>query len=176
MIRVLGVDPGLAATGIGMVSGEGARVRGFAYGDIRTDSKTATPDRLNRIYERMTEVLRSERPHRMVVEAVFFLPRHPASGLALGKVVGVIELAAARASVPVSEVPVREAKQVLTGNGAADKTQLERAVRRALNLSTPIQPFHASDALALALIGLYRFSSAAVSPPPRRVRAMTREP
>ena len=165
MIRVMGVDPGLAGTGIGMVSGRGSRVAGFAYGDIRTEPRDPVPERLNRIYERMTEILRSERPHRMVVEAVFFLPRHPASGLDLGKVVGVVQLAAARAAVPVSEVPVREAKHVLTGNGAADKNQLERAVRRALKISAPIRPFHASDALALALVGLYRFSSASVPPP-----------
>jgi crossover junction endodeoxyribonuclease RuvC len=164
MIRVMGVDPGLAATGIGMVSGHGSRVTGFAYGDIRTEPRDSVPERLNRIYDRMTEILQTERPHRMVVEAVFFLPRYPASGLTLGKVVGVILLAAARAEVSVFEVPVREAKKVLTGNGAAGKHQLEQAVRRTLNLSAPIQPFHASDALALALIGLYRHTSATASP------------
>ncbi|MCP4689680.1 MAG: crossover junction endodeoxyribonuclease RuvC, partial [Desulfobacterales bacterium] len=62
-----------------------------------------------------------------------------------------------RSGASVVEVPVREAKQVLTGNGNADKNQLERAVRDRLNAPAPIRPNHASDALGLALIGLYRF-------------------
>ena len=67
-----------------------------------------------------------------------------------------ILLAACRAGVRVNEVPVREAKQVLTGNGNADKSQLEKSVRHFLNLTVPIRPYHASDALGLALIGLFR--------------------
>jgi crossover junction endodeoxyribonuclease RuvC len=58
--------------------------------------------------------------------------------------------------VPIKEIPVREAKQVLTGNGNASKSQLEKAVRHALKLEHAIRPFHASDALGLALIGLFR--------------------
>lgn len=159
MIRVVGVDPGLAATGVGVVSGRGLRVDGFAYGEVRTSPRAPMPQRLGRIYDRMTEVFAAERPDLVVIEAVFSLERYPASGLTLGKVIGVILLAADRAGVSAAEVPVREAKKALTGNGAADKAQLEAAVRRALKLDEPIRPFHASDALALALIGLYRHSS-----------------
>jgi crossover junction endodeoxyribonuclease RuvC len=66
-------------------------------------------------------------------------------------------LAGFRASVPAIAVPVREAKQILTGNGNADKKQLEKAVRHQLNHKLPIKPVHASDAMGLALIGLYRY-------------------
>jgi crossover junction endodeoxyribonuclease RuvC len=159
MTRVLGIDPGLAATGIGVVAGNGLRVDGFAYGEVRTRPRTPVPERLGRIHDRIAEVLSAERPDLMVVEAVFSLERYPASGLTLGKVIGVILLAAYRAGVSTVEVPVREAKRVLTGNGAAGKAQLEAAVRRTLNLVDPIRPFHASDALALALVGLYRHAS-----------------
>lgn len=156
MARVMGVDPGLAATGVGMVAGSGHQVTGFAYGDIRTRPRTPLPDRLNRIFDRMTDLLSDDAPDLLVVEAVFSLERYPTSGLTLGKVIGVILLAAGRTGVPVIELPVREAKRVLTGHGGASKAQLERAVRRTLNLSDPIRPDHSSDALALALIGLYR--------------------
>lgn len=93
----------------------------------------------------------------MVIEDVFSLQKYPKSGITLGKVTGVILLAGYQVDVPVTEVPVREAKQVLTGNGNASKMQLERAVRHFLNLTTPIKPYHASDALGLALIGLFRY-------------------
>ena len=93
----------------------------------------------------------------MVIEDVFSLQKYPKSGITLGKVTGVILLAGYQVDVPVTEVPVREAKQVLTGNGNASKIQLERAVRHLLNLPDPIRPYHASDALGLALIGLFRY-------------------
>jgi len=67
--------------------------------------------------------------------------------------------------IPVREIPVREAKQVLTGNGNASKKQLERSVRSSLDRKEPITPDHASDALGLALIGLYRFDAIPIDSP-----------
>ena len=96
----------------------------------------------------------------MVVEDIFSLQKYPKSGITLGKVTGIILLAGNQLDLPVIEVQVREAKQVLTGNGNASKMQLEKAVRHFLNLTTPIRPYHASDALGLALIGLYRYQDA----------------
>ena len=92
----------------------------------------------------------------MVVEDIFSLNRYPKSGITLGKVSGVVLLAGVQVDVPTAEVPVREAKQILTGNGNAAKSQMEKAVRSLLNATVPIKPDHASDALALALIGLFR--------------------
>jgi crossover junction endodeoxyribonuclease RuvC len=66
-------------------------------------------------------------------------------------------IAGFRLQIPVIEIPVREAKQVLTGNGNASKEQLEKAVRHTLGAQKQIRPFHASDAIGLALIGLYRY-------------------
>ena len=93
----------------------------------------------------------------MVVEDVFSVEKFPKAGITLGKVSGVVLLAGCKADVPVAEVPVREAKQILTGNGNSSKKQLEKAVRHLLKLKTPIRPYHASDALGLALLGLFRF-------------------
>lgn len=155
-MKVLGVDPGLADTGIGVVYGHGLRVDGFAFGSISTSRDQVPSRRLEKIYSKLTQILQLEMPDLMVVEDVFSLEKYPKSGIMLGKVAGVILLAGCHINVPIKEIPVREAKQVLTGNGNASKSQLEKAVRHALKLERPIRPYHASDALGLALIGLFR--------------------
>jgi crossover junction endodeoxyribonuclease RuvC len=156
MTKIIGIDPGLAATGIGVVCGTGVKVKSFAYGSINTSKKKPLPQRLHQIFSSLNSVLENERPDLIVVEDVFSLEKYPKSGIILGKVIGVILLAGCRADVAIMEVPVREAKQILTGNGNAGKAQLEKAVRKFLELERPIRPFHASDALGLALIGLFR--------------------
>ena len=157
MIKVIGIDPGLAATGIGLVQGEGTRLCGYSYGCIKTPSRDNTPARLDSIYTRLSKLLADEKPELMVVEDVFSLHKYPKSGIDLGKVTGVILLAGSRVGVPVTELAVREAKKILTGSGNADKEQLERAVRRIVCAPEPIRPYHASDAIGLAIIGLYRY-------------------
>ena len=156
MITVMGVDPGLAETGIGVVSGAALKVNDSAYGHVRTPTTMGQPARLELIHERITRTIEKTRPDLLVVEEAFSLDRYPKSGIILGKVIGVILLAGANAGIPVKEVPVREAKKILSGNGNASKAQLERSVREFLRHPEPIKPDHASDALALALIGLFR--------------------
>lgn len=155
-MKVLGIDPGLAETGIGIVSGRDMRVDGFAFGSIATSKEWTQSRRLEVIYTKLCSLIEKEMPDLVVVEDVFSLEKYPKSGILLGKVSGVILLAGCHINVPIKEVPVREAKQVLTGNGNASKSQLEMAVRHVLNLENPIRPFHAADALGLALIGLFR--------------------
>jgi crossover junction endodeoxyribonuclease RuvC len=157
MIKIIGIDPGLAATGIGIVRGTGLKVDGYAFGSIHTSKALSLPARLDHIFSKLLGVLKEEEPDLMLVEDVFSLDKYPKSGITLGKVTGVILLAGHQISIPVTEVSVREAKQILTGNGNATKAQLEKAVRHVLNLKTPIKPSHASDAMALALIGLFRY-------------------
>jgi len=156
-MKIIGIDPGLAATGIGIVTGSGFRIDDFSYGSIQTKKGIVLANRLDCIFSKLLELLDSETPELMVIEDIFSLSRYPKSGITLGQVSGIIQLAAARTNIPTVEIPVRETKKILTGNGSANKHQLEKAVRHVLNLSAPIRPYHASDALALALIGLYRF-------------------
>jgi len=156
-MKIIGIDPGLAATGIGIVTGSGHRIDDFSYGSIQTKKEIVLANRLDCIFSKLLELLDSETPDLMVIEDIFSLSRYPKSGITLGQVSGIIQLAAARTNIPTVEIPVRETKKILTGNGSANKHQLEKAVRHVLNLSAPIRPYHASDALALALIGLYRF-------------------
>lgn len=156
MIKVIGIDPGIAATGIGIVRGTELKIAGYSFGSIQTSKKDSLPHRLDQIFSKLLLVLKDEKPDLMVVEDIFSLNKYPKSGITLGKVNGVILLAGHQVEVPTAEVPVREAKQILTGNGNAAKSQLEKAVRNLLNIRVPIKPDHASDALALALIGLFR--------------------
>lgn len=156
MATLVGIDPGLAATGVAVVAGSAMTVTGYSYGAIRTKAKDPTPQRLNRIFEELSQTLESIRPDAIMVEDVFSLARYPKSGITLGQVTGIVMLAGHRCGVSVHEVAVREVKQVLTGNGNAGKKQLEESVRRRIAHPGPIRPYHASDALALALVGLYR--------------------
>lgn len=157
MIKIVGIDPGLAATGIGIVWGSPTSMAGYAYGTIRTPKTDSTAHRLLRIHEKFSDVLRQEAPDLMIVEDIFSLGKYPKSSILLGKVVGVVLLAGAQSGIQSLEAQVREVKQVLTGNGNASKEQVETAVRRHLNLEKPLRPLHVSDALALAIVGLFRF-------------------
>ena len=158
-IKVVGIDPGLADTGIGIVEGSHLAVERYAFGSIKTSQKDHQSLRLEKIYTRLCDLFANEKPDLIVIEDVFSLDRYPKSGILLGKVCGAILLASRKAESSVKEVAVREAKQVLTGNGNATKDQLEKAVRKMLGCRQPIRPYHASDALGLALIGLFRYGS-----------------
>jgi crossover junction endodeoxyribonuclease RuvC len=155
-LTVIGIDPGLAATGYGIVQGSGSRIREYTFGTIRTSKAETLPNRLQQIFSELCSVLNSQKPDLMVIEDIFSVKQFPKSGIALGKVCGVILLACSQRRIAAIEVPVREVKRILTGNGNATKSQMERAVRHLLKRDTPITPSHASDAVALALVGMFR--------------------
>ena len=157
MIKVVGIDPGLAGTGVGVVEGDAVRIHGYSFGSISTDTKDPVPHRLNTIYTKVFDFLSEQKPDRVVIEDIYSLEKYPGSGIMLGKVSGVLLVAAHRSGLNVEEIPVREAKSIISGNGGADKFQMEKAVRNILGHSEPIRPFHASDALGLALTGYYRY-------------------
>jgi crossover junction endodeoxyribonuclease RuvC len=155
-IKVIGIDPGLAHTGFGIVEGIGSRIGGYTFGTIRTSKAEALATRLDHIFSELSSILHGEKPDLMVLEDIFSLGQYPKASIALGKVCGVILLASAHCGVEATELPAREVKRILSGNGNATKTQVEKAVRHFLKRQTAILPSHASDALALALVGLLR--------------------
>lgn len=157
MRKIIGIDPGLAGTGIGIVQGASFHIEDYSFGAIDTLKTDSLASRLNQIYSKVMKVLEDEQPNLMVIEEIFSVQKFPKAGIALGKVSGVIMLAGCKAGISVIEVPVREAKSVLSGYGNASKSQLELSVRNILKHNERIKPFHASDALALAIIGLYRY-------------------
>jgi crossover junction endodeoxyribonuclease RuvC len=159
MIKIVGIDPGLAGTGIGVVQGDIRDINGYSFGSIATDSNASIPSRLNLIYSRTADFLKEQKPDLVVIEDIYSLEKYPGSGIMLGKVSGVLLVAAFRAGIRVEEISVREVKKIMTGNGSADKQQVEKSVRNLLKHGEPIRPFHASDALGLALAGYYRYGS-----------------
>jgi crossover junction endodeoxyribonuclease RuvC len=165
MVKIVGVDPGLAATGVGIVRGRGTSLAAYSFGCITTSASSALPERLSHIFSRLQRLLAAEAPDLVVIEDVFSLQEYPKSGIGLGQVSGVIMLAACQCGLRCAQIPVREAKQVLTGNGNASKSQLERAVRMRVDHAGAIRPSHAADALGLALIGLLRWGGPAAPGP-----------
>ena len=157
MVKVVGIDPGLAGTGIGVIEGNRQKITGYSFGSISTEAKDPIHFRLHTIYSKILDFLCQQQPDHVVIEDIYSLEKYPGSGIMLGKVSGVLLVAAYKAGLDVAEISVREAKKIVTGNGSADKHQMERAVRNLLAHTEPIRPFHASDALGLALTGYYRY-------------------
>ena len=159
MIKIMGIDPGLSGTGIGVIKGIDLKISEYSFGTINTSKDMLFSKRLEQIFSKLLFLLKDEKPDLLVVEDIFFLKENPKSGISLAKVVGVILLAACQTQTVTIEIPVREAKKILTGNGGAKKEQLEQTVRNLLGVSKPLRPYHVSDALALGIIGLYRYDS-----------------
>jgi crossover junction endodeoxyribonuclease RuvC len=149
---VLGIDPGTETTGFGVVAEEGGRCVAQAFGTIRTDRRLAAGSRLLSIHAAVVRLVEVHRPLLAVVERLYF-KRNVTSALAVGQARGVVLLALAKAEVPVLEFSPPEIKVAVTGNGGADKDQVQHMVRLLLGL--PDMPDDAADALAAALCGLF---------------------
>ncbi|MCC8998686.1 MAG: crossover junction endodeoxyribonuclease RuvC [Candidatus Contendobacter sp.] len=161
----MGIDPGSRITGYGIIDMDGPRSLYVASGGIQTDSGQALPERLKTIFEAVTEIVRFHQPKEVAVEQVF-MHRNPDSALKLGQARGAAICAVVVAGLPVSEYAARSIKQAVVGNGAADKTQVQRMVALLLRLPEPLQA-DAADALAVAICHghtrqtLQRFGAAA---------------
>ncbi|PID77809.1 MAG: crossover junction endodeoxyribonuclease [Deltaproteobacteria bacterium] len=154
--KIIGFDPGLASTGVGIVKGSSKKIISYGFGCITTSPEMIHQYRIYKIFKETEDIIKEEKPSLVMLEDVFSIPEYPKSGILLGKVSGAILSACANHGVDVVEVQVRLAKEILTGNGKASKEQLEKAVREYLCHGEKISPFHASDALALAIIGIRR--------------------
>lgn len=149
--RVIGIDPGSATTGYGVIDTDGRSHRLVEYSGIHASArKLAFPERLLVIAERLEEVIGRLKPEVCAVESAFYA-QNVKSALNLGQVRGAVILVAARAALPVFEYSPLEIKLALVGYGRAEKSQVQEMVRRLLNLKNPPQPFDASDALAAAI-------------------------
>jgi len=156
LMKAIGIDPGLAMTGFGVVEALSRGGRACDWGAIRTDSHCPLPLRLKTIYDGLKELLEKWEPDLLVLEEVFVLKQFPKAAIQLGEVIGVIYLAAQESAIPVVEVRPTEVKSALTGSGRADKEQMKKAIRQILRIEIPLSSSHAGDALALALTGLSR--------------------
>ncbi len=155
-MKAIGIDPGLAMTGFGVVETLSQGGRACEWGTIRTVSNCSIPLRLKTIYTQLQGLFEKWEPDLVVIEEVFVLKQYPKAAIQLGEVRGVIYLAAQERDVPVVEVRPTEVKSALTGSGRADKEQVMKTIRRVLRIENPLKSSHAGDALALALTGLSR--------------------
>ncbi len=155
-MKAIGVDPGLAMTGFGIVETLPRGGRACDWGAIRTEAGCPVPIRLKTIYDELKRLFEKWRPDLIALEEVFVLKQFPKAAIQLGEVRGVIHLAAQEMEIPVVEIKPTEVKSALTGSGRAEKDQVQKAIRRILRIEAPIQSSHAGDALALALTGLSR--------------------
>lgn len=146
--RILGIDPGSQRTGYGVIEISGSAVKAIAWGVIRNDAADSFPDRLQRIHEGLSEVIRLHEPAEASVEKVF-LAKNAASALKLGQARGAAVLTCRLHGLAVHEYSAREVKGAVTGYGAAPKEQVGAMVRRLLGIREPLPP-DASDALAMA--------------------------
>ena len=152
---VLGLDPGLATTGYGLVTeSPDGDLASVAYGAIITAPGQPMPSRLLAIDRELATLIAAQRPDVVAVEELFF-SRNVTTALAVGQARGVVLLGAARAGLPVYGYRPMEVKQAITGYGKAPKHQVQEMVRMLLDLDHVPQPDDAADAIAVALCHLY---------------------
>ena len=148
---ILGIDPGTAITGYGVVAREGGgAVSLVECGVVRTSSGEALSARVREIYEGVTALIVRHAPSVVVVEDVF-LGKNAQSALKLGHARGAILLAAALGDIPIAEYTPREIKKAVVGNGNATKDQVGFMVQQQLRLKAPPKPADAADGVAVAL-------------------------
>ncbi len=151
---VLGIDPGTAITGYGLVWGEGDDLRLVDYGAITTSSDESLPQRLQEIYHQLTTIIQERQPSSAAVEKLFF-SRNVRTALSVGQARGVALLAIANAGITVHEYTPLEVKQAVVGYGRATKEQVQEMVKMLLGLDSVPQPDDAADAIAIAICHLH---------------------
>ena len=147
---ILGIDPGLANTGWGVISQDGSRLACLAYGCISTLSDMPLEQRLAKIHEQIGAVAERYRPTCVGIETVWF-GQNITAAFATGQARGAALVACAQAGLQVGEFSPKQIKLAVVGAGGADKTQVQYMVRQLLSLDAAPKPDHAADALAAAI-------------------------
>ena len=150
MVIVLGIDPGLANTGFGVVQRRPRDLVALDGGVIATGAREPLADRLTRIHRVVSELLEHYRPDAVSMESLYF-GRNATSALAVGQARGVALLAAAQRGIDCVDYTPQQIKGAVCGRGGADKAQVQRMVQALLRLDAPPTPDHAADALAAAI-------------------------
>jgi crossover junction endodeoxyribonuclease RuvC len=151
-VIVLGIDPGTAALGYGIIESSKGQLHELDHGCLVTSPDTALPERLLAIHATVDELLAVHAPRLLAIERLFF-SRNAQTAFAVGQARGVVLLAAAQHRVPVVEATPNEVKSAVAGYGAADKEQVQRMVQLVLGMAEPPRPDDAADALAIAVWG-----------------------
>lgn len=147
---ILGIDPGLADTGFGVIEQAPDGLRCLEYGSIRTGKDRELADRLIEINRQLSDIIDKYRPELACVEQLFFCT-NVKTALLVGQARGVVLLTLAQKNLPHLEFTPLQIKQAITGYGAADKKQMQQMVKMILNLREIPKPDDAADALAMAV-------------------------
>ena len=149
-MRILGIDPGVAIVGFGLIESERGSVRMLQYGAVTTPAGLPLATRLVQIENDMTELIRQLKPDEIAIEELFF-SKNITTGIAVAHGRGVILCTAERLGVPIYEYTPMQVKQAVVGYGLADKKQVMDMTKRLLKLKAVPRPDDAADALALAI-------------------------
>lgn len=149
-MRVIGIDPGTARTGYGIIDVIDGQLTAVTYGIIGTSSKQKMPNRLQSIYEQLTDLISTYQPETAGIEEVFF-GRNITTAITVGQARGVLLLALANANLTIGEYSPPKIKEAVSGYGNADKPQMQLMVRNLLDLTETPKPDDAADGLAVAI-------------------------
>jgi crossover junction endodeoxyribonuclease RuvC len=154
---VLGIDPGLAATGYAVLSGTSLEtVRILAQGTIRTSPKTPVEGRIGEIHDRLEQIAKTHQANALVIEDHFNRKNAPGAGLMLGPVIGVVALLSYRMKLPFATISPRELKHRITGYGGASKEAVQQSLSIWLGPRIHLSSTHEGDAMGLAFLGFSR--------------------
>ncbi len=157
-MRVIGIDPGYAIVGFGVVEYKNTSFTPMQYGVIKTNSHTDFSHRLEEVFDDLTNILIQNKPDYLAVESLFFTSNQK-TAIAVASARGVILLAAKKAGVPIFEYTPMQVKQSVSGYGKASKKQVQEMTRKILKLNEIPKPDDAADALAIAVCHAYSFNS-----------------
>jgi crossover junction endodeoxyribonuclease RuvC len=149
-VKVIGIDPGTASCGYGIVHESGGRLRAIDHGWWKTPAAERPELRLKTIFDAVADLIAAHRPDAVALEESF-VGVDARTALSVGQARGVVMVAAANAGIECAEYPPARVKQVVCGYGRAEKRQVQKMVKAILSLQTEPTPSHASDALAVAI-------------------------
>lgn len=149
-MRILGIDPGYAILGYGIIEKKGNNFRPVAYGALTTDAGTPMPDRLKYLYNSLIDIIAKYDPDEASVEELFF-NTNAKTAILVGQARGVAVLACSNSGLNISEYTPLQIKQALVGYGHAEKTQVQTMVKTILHLKEIPRPDDTADALAAAV-------------------------
>ena len=159
-MRILGIDPGYAIVGYGVIDYEGNKFRTVEYGQITTEAKTELPERLLKIYNELSEIIEKYKPDAMSVEELFF-NNNAKTAINVGQARGVILLAAQIRNVRIFEYTPLQVKQAVVGYGRAEKNQVQQMVKMLLSLAEIPKPDDVADALAVGVCHAHSYNAKA---------------
>ena len=156
---ILGIDPGYAIVGVGVINFDGNKFKVIDYFAITTNAGTPFEKRLKIIYDELNEVIKKYKPHHMAIEELFFND-NAKTAIHVGQARGVIVLSAVNNGIEVFEYTPLQVKQAVVGYGRADKQQVQQMTKALLNLNSIPKPDDVADALAIALCHAHSYNGA----------------